>query len=113
MAAIVSGVGPDGSTTEPQDAATTGTTNSVGGSGTSVTLLGANPNRVKGGAILVNESAATLYLKYGSAASLTSYTYSVTPGATWEMPSNVRYTGIITGMWSSATGNARITELTP
>lgn len=81
----------------------------VNGSASSVTLLAANDNRY--GAVIVNDSAATLYLKYGSTASSTSFTYKVDPGATWEMPRTMLYVGIITGIWSSATGAARTTEL--
>lgn len=82
----------------------------VSGSASSVTLLASNTDRL--GATIFNDSAATLYLKYGSAASTTSFTYLVLPSAVWEMPPGTIYTGIITGIWSSATGAARTTELT-
>lgn len=85
------------------------TVSSVAGSVTSVTLLAANAGRLS--AVIHNESNAVLYLKFGTSASSSSYTYRIPANATWEMTPQ-RYTGIITGAWSNATGNARITELT-
>lgn len=94
----------------------TATLANVAGSASSVTLIASNANRK--GAVIVNDSAATLYIKFGSSASATSFTY-VLPGsgsllvpAVWEMPAGTVYTGIITGIWGSATGSARCTELT-
>jgi hypothetical protein len=76
----------------------------------SVRLLAANVGRR--GAVIVNDSqSATLYLKYGPTASLTSFTYYLGPGQTWEMPAAITYTGIIDGVWSIASGTARVTEL--
>lgn len=95
--------------------ATTATLVNVAGSASSVTLIALNTARL--GGVIVNDSTAILYIKYGSAASATSYTY-VLPGsvggvgATLELPAIPKYTGIITGLWASATGNARTTELT-
>lgn len=81
----------------------------VSASASSVTLFAANGARV--GAQLVNDSAATLYLKEGSGASLTSFTDIVPPGATWRLDTeNGIYQGLIAGIWSSATGAARCTE---
>lgn len=93
----------------------TATLANVAGSASSVTLVALNTNRL--GATVVNDSTAILYIKYGSAASTTSYNYVVAGsvggiGGVWEMPTTPRYTGIITGIWSSATGNARVDELT-
>ncbi len=90
--------------------AATATLSNVSGSATSVTLIAANTGRL--GLIVVNDSTASLYLKYGSAATTTSFTYLLQPGATWELPDAVLYTGIVTGIWSSAVGAARVTELT-
>lgn len=78
----------------------------VSGSASSVTLQAANEDRVA--VIIVNDSAATLYVKYGSTASATSYTYVLAPQ---EMLREELYTGILTGIWTSATGAARVTEL--
>lgn len=81
---------------------------SVAASASSVTLLAANANRR--GVIIVNDSvSATLDLAYAGTASTSAYTQSVPPGATWEMPLPA-YTGAISGIWSAAVGNARVTE---
>lgn len=86
----------------------TGTASNVASSATVVTLLASNANRL--GATVFNDSNQNLFLKLGSAASLTSFTVRLTPNGYYEVPYS--YTGIITGIWSSANGNARVTELT-
>ena len=90
--------------------AATATLANVAGSASSVTLLAENVSRL--GAVIMNDSTVTLYVKFGSTASSTSFTYLVAAGGTLELPTNAIYVGIITGIWTSATGNARITELT-
>lgn len=88
--------------------ASTGTTTSVAGSASNGTLLASNSNRL--GATIYNDSTAVLYVKLGATASSTSYTVQLAAnGGYYEVPAN--YTGIIDGIWASATGNARITEL--
>lgn len=87
---------------------TTPAQSSVAGSASNVTLLAANSSRR--GATIFNDSTATLYLKLGATASTTSYTVQLTQNDYYEVPFG--YTGIIDGIWGSATGNARITELT-
>lgn len=92
--------------------ATTPTQSSVAGSATSVSLLASNANRR--GATIVNESSAVLYLKLGATASTTSYSVAMAgsasaPYAYYEVP--FAYSGAIDGIWASATGNARITEI--
>jgi hypothetical protein len=89
------------------DASSTGTLSNVSASASSVTVLAANTDRLI--AIVVNDSSAIAYIKFASAASITSYTYKLEPGDTLEVPES--YTGIITGIWSSATGTARVTEV--
>jgi hypothetical protein len=87
----------------------TGTPANVAGSASSVTILAANILR-KGSAV-TNDSTANLYLLLGtSAASLTSYTVKLPPYAYYETPAG--YTGQLTGIWDSAAGSARVTELT-
>ena len=94
-----------------QGTSATATLANVAGSASSVTLQASNVARL--GLVVFNDSSATCYLKFGSAASATSFTYLLAGGATWEMQSGgARYTGIVTGIWTSATGNARVTELT-
>lgn len=90
--------------------ATTATLANVAGSASSVTLLALNTARL--GVIIVNDSTAILYVKFGTAASATSFTYLLAAGDSLELVNGNRYTGIITGIWASATGNARVTELT-
>lgn len=93
--------------------ATTPALTNVAGSASSVTILAANNDRK--GAIVTNDSSAVLYLKFGSLASTTSYTVTVAgsaaaPFASYEVPFG--YVGVLTGLWASATGNARVTEIT-
>lgn len=90
-----------------QDASSTGTLSNVAASASSVTILAANTDRLQ--AIVVNDSTSLCYLKFGSTASATSYTYLVQPYDTIEV--SVTYTGIITGIWATATGSARVTEV--
>lgn len=85
----------------------TATLANVAGSASSVTLLASNTDRR--GATIQNDSTAILYVKFGSAASTTSYTIKMAADSYYEIPFG--YTGIITGIWSSATGSARITEM--
>ena len=89
---------------------TTASVTSVAGSITAVTLLNSNTNRDQ--AIIVNDSSSILYVKYGTAATSALYTYKLVANATLELPQPI-YTGIITGIWATATGAARITEVTP
>lgn len=93
--------------------APTPTQASVAGSATSVTILAANTGRL--GATITNDSSAVLYLKLGATASTSSYTVTLAgntaaPFSYYEVPFG--YTGVIDGIWASAAGNARITELT-
>jgi hypothetical protein len=90
------------------------TLSNVSSSATNVTLLAANPDRQ--GATIYNDSTAILYVKLGATAEATSYTIALPAGATpaaasyYEVPYG--YTGIIDGIWASANGAARVTELT-
>lgn len=92
----------------PVDAAGTSTLANISGSASSVTLQANNANRL--GLEIINDSTAIMYIKYGSAASVTSYTKKLYPQEAFSL--TVRYTGLITGIWESATGAARVTELT-
>ena len=88
----------------------TGTITSVNAATSTTTLLASNTSRVK--ATFYNDSTATLYLALASGASTTAYTVQLGPGAYFETPTDVVYTGIITGIWSATGGAARCTELT-
>lgn len=58
-----------------------------------------------------NESTAILYIAFAPTASLTAYTVQVAPQGFYELPFPI-YGGVISGIWASANGNARVTELT-
>lgn len=87
--------------------AASSTTTSVPSSATVVPILASNAARK--GATVHNDSSAVLTLKLGSGASASSYTTKLAAGAYYEVPFG--YTGIITGLWASANGNAVVTEL--
>lgn len=92
----------------------TATLVNVPGSASSVTLIAANAARR--GWVITNDSTQLLFVKLGTPASTTSYTY-VIPAATatqifsLEQPYGLSYQGDITGIMPSANGNARTTEL--
>ena len=100
-------LGVDNDVTTTRTGATTAALANVAGSASSVTLQASNTARLK--VIIVNDSTAILYVKYGSTASATSFTYKLEAGETLD---EGLYTGIVTGIWVSATGSARMTELT-
>jgi hypothetical protein len=87
----------------------TATLANVSASASSVALQASNTARI--GWSVYNDSTATLYVNFGATASATAFTVLVGPGGFYEMP-QVVYTGAINGIWSSATGTARVTELT-
>ncbi len=89
--------------------AATSTLSNVSGSASSVTLLSANSSRM--GAMIYNDSTAILYVKFGTTASTTSFTVKLYPDAYFNLPDPM-YTGRIDGIWASAAGAARVTELT-
>lgn len=91
----------------PTVAPSTGTRSSVANSATSVTLLAANAARK--GATVFNDSTATLKISLGAAASATSFTCEIAARGYYETPYG--YTGIIDGIASAASGDARITEV--
>lgn len=97
--------------------AITGTNTSVAATVVnSTTILAANlpaagnPGRL-GGSIYNDQGTtgtATLYLSRGPTCTPTNFTVPVPPNTYYEIPFG--YADIITGVWSAATGNARITE---
>jgi hypothetical protein len=100
-------VAPSGTFTTKETRAATPTQSSVAGTASSTTLLASNANRL--GATIYNDSTAVLYVKLGATGSATSYTVQVPANGYYEVP--FFYTGTIDGLWGSATGNARVTEL--
>lgn len=101
----VSAVVTSGGGTTPSG---TATLSNVSGSASSVTVLAANTSRL--GVVIVNDSTADLYIKFGTTASTSSFTYHLYPGQTFSDAGG--YTGRIDGIWSAANGAARVTELT-
>lgn len=99
-----------GAVSTKEKVSSTATLSNVASSATSVTVLAANANRL--GAMVYNDSTAVLYLKFGATASTSSYTVQIASLGYYELPTLSRYTGIIDGIWASANGNARVTELT-
>lgn len=86
----------------------TSTVTSVASSASNVNLLALNTARL--GATIFNDSTVILYIKMGTTASLTNYSVQVQASGYFEIPYG--YTGNIDGIWASANGNARISELT-
>ena len=80
---------------------------SVSGSASNTTLLASNASRR--GASVYNDSSAALYVKLGATASTSSFTIKLSQDGYYEVPFS--YTGVIDGIWASATGNARVTEI--
>jgi hypothetical protein len=75
---------------------------------TNNTILAANSNRK--GATIWNNSTANLYIDFDSSASASDYAVKISAGGYYEMPFS--YTGIISGIWDAANGNALVRELT-
>ncbi len=92
----------------------TGTQTSVASSNTHVPILASNANRL--GGTVTNDSTQILYLLLAAGnASNTNYTVQLAGSTTggvayYEIPFG--YTGPIDGIWASANGNARVTEMT-
>ena len=73
-------------------------------------ILAANNRRQ--GVVIHNTSTAILYIKYGAAASASSFTYSIAASSNWTMPADHQYTGLITGLWATnQSGAAIVTEI--
>ena len=113
----VSNGGPIGSSTDPVyvtgsftatfDPSTSASVTPIASSATVVTLQAANGARR--GLLVYNASTKNLYLKLGSAASLTSFSVKMSSQGYFEVPGN--YTGIVTGIWDAANGFAYVTEI--
>lgn len=86
----------------------TSTLSNVSASASSVTLLASNTARRS--VTIVNDSSALLMVKEGATASATSYSWLLQAYDTLVLDGS--YSGVIDGIWASATGAARITERT-
>lgn len=96
------------SVTVTESTSGTSTPTSVSSSTSNTTILAANSNRK--GATIWNDSTATLFIEFGATATSSAYTAKLFAGGYYEVPFN--YTGIISGIWSAANGNALVRELT-
>lgn len=85
----------------------TSTPSSVAAAITSGVILAANSNRK--GATIWNESTANLFIEFGATASTIAFTAKLTAGGYYEVP--FYYTGVISGIWAAANGNALVREL--
>jgi hypothetical protein len=102
-----------GTVTTKEAKAATNTTATVAASASTVTLIASNANRL--GGTIYNDSTAIMYLKLGASASTSDFTVVLqaltsSVGGYYEIPFG--FTGIITAVWGSATGNARVGEIT-
>jgi hypothetical protein len=60
-------------------------------------------------AVIYNDAAGALYVKFGTAATSTDFTVKIAAGGYFELPSPV-YAGAITGILDVGTGNAQVTS---
>ena len=81
----------------------------VTSSATSVLILAANVTRRK--FIIYNDSTRTLKIAYDATASATVFNHLI-PAQSFYESAIGDYTGIINGIWTTANGFARVTELT-
>lgn len=90
----------------PTAATVTATSPSV--TTTSSQLLAANSSRKM--ASFTNNAAAILYLELGATASNSAYTVALNQGDLYELP--IAYTGVVSGVLASGTGNVLVREFT-
>jgi hypothetical protein len=88
--------------------ATTGTLSSVAASAASTTVLASNAGRR--GFSIFNDSTAICKIAFSATASAIAFTLLLQPNSFFE--SSILYTGVVSGIWTSAAGSARVTELT-
>lgn len=74
----------------------------------STTLLAANANRL--GAVVFNPLSVNLFVNMHGAAAATDATVCIGPRGSWNVPFN--YTGALTGVLASGSGDVAVTELT-
>ncbi len=79
----------------------------VASSATAIEILPNNPSRLGFG--VFNLSTSVLYIALGEIATATNFTAILGAGYYYEPPIN--FTGFISGIWASANGSAKVTEL--
>ena len=87
----------------------TATITTLAATNASQTLLAANPARRQ--IYIVNEATKTLFVAFGATASATVYTFAIAGGQIAITMLN-GYTGVLSALLSSGTGNVRVTEVT-
>ena len=107
VTAVVALAGSDGSAYSLNPVLTTETQSSVSSSATSVVLKVANTSRKS--LTIFNNSTAILYVAFGATATQATAKFPIAAGGLYEMKT-VIYTGVISGIWASANGNASIYE---
>lgn len=85
----------------------TGNLTSVSAATSSTTILASNAARKS--FIVYNDSLNFLYLAFSGTSSTTAFSTKLQAGAQYTADTTL-YTGIITGIWSAASGAARVTE---
>ncbi len=75
---------------------------------TAATLLAASTTARRMVLITNNTASSILYIKFGTGASATDFTVRLAAGGYYEMPAPI-YSGQITGILDTGTGNALIT----
>lgn len=85
------------------------TTTTVPVSTTSATLAAANTARRK--LIVHNKSGKTLYVAFDTTAVVANAAFPVANNTVWESDLN-GYTGVVSGILSSGTGDVNVTEVT-
>ena len=81
----------------------------VSAQSTAQTLMAANS--LRRGLIIYNDSTGTANIKFGSGVTVSSFSFKVSAGQSYESPLSY-YAGIVTGIWTtSPTGSAFVTEI--
>ena len=75
---------------------------------TAATTLAAK-RRMRSGLLIFNPTAVVLYVKFGTGASSSDYSFKLTAGQTYESGGFI-YLGPITGALASGSGTVQITE---
>lgn len=88
---------------------TTGTITSVAASTSTTVVLASNTSRK--GFVIYNDSLNWLYLAFAATASTTAFSSKLQAGAAYDTGA-INYTGVLSAVWSAASGSARVTELT-
>lgn len=91
-----------------QDVSATGTLTSVSLTTSTQVLLASNATRK--GFMIYNDSLNMLFVAFAATASTTAFSTKIQAGGAYEP--GIDYTGVISGIASSASGAARITEFT-